>query len=106
MTGRPDLAAVAALALDDRGRMRRNAARMAVAVFRCDPPRRHLQAFILPTTAGLAVIWRPADLARKARDVWAEEWLDDAPDVIHATCNCRVNTPISLAPYRRPSAIR
>jgi len=100
---RPDLAVIAKLALDDRDRMTRQAARMAVAVFRCD--RGHLQGFILPTVAGPVVFWRPA-WARKARDVWEEEWLDLLPETVSATCHCRPNTPIGLAPYRRPSAVR
>ena len=77
-----------------------------VAVFRCDKGRGHLQAFILRTAAGVAVIWRPADMARTARDIWPRRWLDTFADVIHATCHCRVNTPVALAPYRAMSAIR
>ena len=98
MTARPDLAMVAAAALDDRQRLRPEAARRATAQFRCH--RSHIQGFILPTVAGLAVVWRPADTARTARDVWQEEWLDFAPDVIHVTCHCRVNRPVDLTPYR------
>jgi hypothetical protein len=99
MTARPDLALVAAAALDSRQRLRPEAARMAPVKIRCDRER-HLQGFILRTAAGLAVVWRPADMARTARDVWAEEWLDLAPEVIRVTCNCRVNRAVDLTAYR------
>ena len=32
--------------------------------------------------------------------MWQEEWLDDAPEVIRVTCNCRVNRAVDLTAYR------
>ena len=67
----PDLAAVAAVVLEEteKGYRVRPAARRMVTVWKRCPPR-HLQGVTVATVAGTAVLWRPAEEARKARDVW------------------------------------
>lgn len=106
MTKRPDLADVAAAVLEEtppRGtRAGGYRVRPGVTVaeeFWCRRAH-HLQGVIVRTTHGLAVVWRPADMSGAARDVWAEEWLDDAPEQIRVTCHCRVNRAVDLTPYR------
>jgi hypothetical protein len=108
MTGRPDLADVAAAVLEEtppRGtraggyRVRPAAAFRIAETFWCRHAH-HLQGVIVRTAHGLAVVWRPADTSQAARDVWAEEWLDDAPEQIRVTCHCRVNRAVDLTPYR------
>lgn len=95
MTGRIDLADVAAAVLEEtpaRGtreggyRVRPAARRMVAAEKRC--PRGHLQAVIVRTVAGTAIVYRPAE-ARTARDVWTEAWTAELPATIGVTCHCR-----------------
>jgi hypothetical protein len=99
MTGPIDLAIVAAAVLEQtpRGgyRVRPEARHMLTAPEkRC--ARGHLQAVIVRTVAGTAIVYRPAD-ARKARDMWAEAWTSELPDTISVTCHCRVNEPYRWA---------
>ena len=93
MTGRIDLADVAAAVLEEtpgRGtreggyRVRPAARCMVAAEKRC--PRGHLQAVIVRTVARTAIVYRPAE-ARKAR---AEAWTAEMPATIGVTCHCRV----------------
>ena len=78
MTGRPDLADVAAAVLEEtppRGtraggyRVRPGAAARVAEAFWCRHAH-HLQGVIVRTAHGLAVVWRPADTSQAARDVW------------------------------------
>jgi hypothetical protein len=93
MTGRVDLAAVAAAVLEETAeggyRVRPAARRMVIHAERCRLG--HLQAVIVRTVAGTAVLYRDADIARKARDVWAEAWTAELPETVSVTCHCRVN---------------
>jgi hypothetical protein len=99
MTGRVDLAAVAAAVLEETPgggyRVRPGARRMVAAEKRCRLD--HLQAVIVRTVAGTAIVYRPADSARMARDVWAEAWVAELPDTIGVTCHCRRNDPFRWA---------
>jgi hypothetical protein len=100
MTGRIDLAHVAAAVLEEthRGyRVRPQARRMVIGEIRCQAAARHLQGVIVQTVAGQAVAWRPPEEGRKARDVWAEEWADRLEPVIQVTCHCRVNRAVRWA---------
>jgi hypothetical protein len=98
MTGRVDLAAVAAAVLEETPqggyRVRPGASRMVVHEERCRLG--HLQAVIVRTVAGMAVLYRPADDARTARDVWAEAWTWER-ETVNVTCHCRVNKPFRWA---------
>ncbi len=99
MTGRPDLADVAAAVLEEthRGyRIRPQAQRMVIGEIRCQAAR-HLQGVIVQTVAGQAVVWRPASTGRNARDVWAEEWAERLQPVIQVTCHCRANRAVRWA---------
>jgi hypothetical protein len=98
MTARPDLAMVAAAVLEEteKGyRVRPAARRMVAHEERCR--RGHLQAVIVRTVVGTAVVWRPAEDARKARDVWAEAWTWELDATINVTCHCRVNNAFRWA---------
>lgn len=95
MSGRVDLADVAAAVLEQTPgggyRVRPGVRRRVAAEKRC--PRGHLQAVIVLTVAGTAIVYRPADSARTARDVWAEAWTAELPATIGVTCHCRRNDP-------------
>jgi hypothetical protein len=99
VSGSVNLADVAAAVLEETAtggyRVRGTARRMVVGEpFRC--PQGHLQAVVVRTVQGIAVVYRPAD-ARKARDMWAEAWDSELPETIKVTCHCRRNDAIRWA---------
>jgi hypothetical protein len=89
---------MADLVLDDQHRIRPEA--RVIEAFRCQR-RRHLQGMVAFTTFGPLVVWRDAAVARTARDVWAQSWLDEMPDGIRVTCHCGVDRRVDLASHRR-----
>jgi hypothetical protein len=103
MTGRPDLDAMEAVLLDERGRLRPGARRMVVAEFRCQR-RRHQQGVIVRTVHGPVLMWR-AETGSGAGWQWARDWLDVVHDSVLMTCHCRVTRSVDLTPYRPRRAI-
>jgi hypothetical protein len=87
MTGRPDLAVMEAVLLDERGRLRPGARRMVVEEFRCRRRERHLQGAVLRTPHGLLVMRRAE--VRPGAPQWLLDWLGDLPGDVLMTCHCR-----------------
>jgi hypothetical protein len=98
---RPDLATVEAMVLDDRNRVRPQAAGMVTETFRCQRRGRHMQGLVVATAHGPVMLWRPAD-SFTGRDIWQSEWLDQAPGVVKMTCHCGGARSITVSDLQGP----
>ncbi len=72
------------VAFDDSQRLRAEVRASVTKEIRCSR-KRHLQAVVLASAFGPWVAWR---YMRNARDVWAQEWLDELDGPIEVFCHC------------------